>query len=883
MEKANSRKDAVSFKEKFIQWIPSLIIAITGTASLYFSFRSIVNYAALLTGQFLSDIPQIAFFGDSLHPGWIGFTSSLIILIGGWLISTKFKKFTSPFWRQIWFWNMFIGILTYYLWILSASVYNSLVPYLRERISELQPDNIWFGVAVGDTQTLLTTMVFVPTVVIFMIVLWLGGQYSQYAAEIKEAFYEFEIKNSLLQKIFKLDQKEHWPDIVLGPDSETKELIVQPGRDRTLNNIIIGSIGTGKTAALVLPILNQDLHWMTKYINDFPKIYQRDDFNTENINGMYLNGISVIEPSNDLCQKAFQLVKSHGIPEESVFYIDPTNPNTPSINPMQGPVDKVAEAFSMVIEGLAEGGNSNFFFQQSERNHLKHYIYLLKLHNPDQEVTFDMLLQMYDNPQMVHIMHEKLKETIPKNYMDIEDRDERNHWAIVKQIDEWFNMNHLPKTSKAGGVTSPELVQHGEYRGQPIYYDAKAEYVQGLRNILNDIGANPLIRRVLFGKSDFDFDRHLERGGVLLVNTAKGELSGLSNILGKLILLSLQNAVFRRTPNISNFHHILVDEFPDYVYRPFKEFPAQSRKYKTIVTVVAQTVTQLADIYGETYMQTLLGTLRHKMVYGDIPDFDAELFSKIFGEKERFEEAVQEQSVSPLQDNPMLRKGNTYSKLKEAILSPTDIIYQKAFQCAIKIVANNKPIPVRQIDANFVPKEEFKEAVVTVVKESAEIWLENRKAINTITPPVEELQLVEEDEVLEENEPLQVYPVDERPIEYKEVLPIDKIRKEETRQRTIPVANNEQEELHSLSNDTSIQNITHSEESTAESVHSAVSETKVEERPQDSISKSKLGDDQISFLNEIQKDLDEISAPFIPQNEPKEQKNNLSGFYQDLE
>ncbi|MDA6082809.1 hypothetical protein OSJ97_25035, partial [Escherichia coli] len=87
-----------------------------------------------------------------------------------------------------------------------------------------------------------------------------------------------------------------------------------------------------------------------------------------------------------------------GIPEESVFYIDPTNPNTPSINPMEGPVDKVAEAFAMVIEGLAEGGQANFFFQQSERNHLKHYIYLLKLHEPEQEVTFDMLLKMYDNP-----------------------------------------------------------------------------------------------------------------------------------------------------------------------------------------------------------------------------------------------------------------------------------------------------------------------------------------------------------------------------------------------------------------------------------------------------------------------------------------------------
>lgn len=607
-------------------------------------------------------------------------------------------------------------------------------------------DNVWQAVAIGDTDSLILTIMFIPTIVNGMMMVWLSGQYSLYSTDLKEAFLEFEFRNVLIQKFFKTSDKEHWPDVVLGPDSENRELVVQPGRDRTLNNVIIGSIGTGKTAALVLPILNQDLHWMSRFINDYPKIYQKENYDSEEVKGMYLNGISVIEPSNDLCQKAFQLVKAHGIPEESVYYIDPTNPNTPSINPMQGPVEKVAEAFAMVIEGLAEGGQSNFFFQQSERNHLKHYIYLLKLHDPDQEVTFDMLLKMYDNPQLVKRMHLKLKDRFPQNYQDLEDRDERNHWAIVKQIDEWFETNLLPLEERQGGGMVPKKVTHGEYRGEIQYYDAKSEFVQGLRNILNDIGASPLIRRVLFGSSTFSFDVHLERGGVLLVNTAKGELGQLSNVLGKLVLLSLQNAVFRRPPNISNFHHILVDEFPDYIYQPFKEFPAQSRKYKTIVTVVAQTVAQLADKYGETYMHTLLGTLRHKMVYGDIPDYDAQLFSKIFGEKERFEEGIQEQAVSPLQEKPMLRMGNTYQKTKDAILSPSDIIFQKPFQCSVKIVANNKPVPVQQIDANFVPKPEFTTAVIQVDEEAAQIWLDNRNGIVIESEPEKLEEFVVEEE-----------------------------------------------------------------------------------------------------------------------------------------
>ncbi|MDA6162019.1 hypothetical protein OSK10_27585, partial [Escherichia coli] len=66
--------------------------------------------------------------------------------------------------------------------------------------------------------------------------LWLFGQYSQYSKELNQAFWEFEYKNVHLQKFFKMSKKELWPDVVLGPDSDTKEMVVQPGKDRTLNN-----------------------------------------------------------------------------------------------------------------------------------------------------------------------------------------------------------------------------------------------------------------------------------------------------------------------------------------------------------------------------------------------------------------------------------------------------------------------------------------------------------------------------------------------------------------------------------------------------------------------------------------------------------------------
>lgn len=738
---------------KDIDWkakLPLLVATILFLHSFYQMCRSLVNEILLFRAQATGEILSYTIFGDPLHPTFLGFTFVVLFFIGTWLLSTRVAFYKPMKWRVFQFFVMFLGIVFTYVWLITSATYTKLVPYFSMRVDLINIENKTVqAILIDNTDQFFLLLMSLPLIALFMLFLFLGGLFTKNQEELIEAFSTFEVKGKWIQRFSKFEKTDIWPDIELGASSETGEMVTIPGRDRTLNSIIIGSIGSGKTAALGLPMINQDLHWMTRFINDYPKISKLPNYHSEEVKGMYLNGISIIEPSNDLCQKALQLVKAHGIPEKSITYINPLDPNTPAINPMKGPVEKVAETFTLVIEGLNESGETNEFFQQSQRTHLKHYIYLLKLHEPEKEVTFDMLLDMYNNSQLVRKMHEKLKKTFPADYENIEDRDERNHWQIVKQIDEWFDVNLVPKTMRTPQGEIPVKVQTGPYRGEVEYYDAKAEFVQGLRNVLNDIGANKLIRRVLFGKSDFDFDQHLEAGGILLVNSSKGELSGLANVLGKIVLLSLQNAVFRRPPNISTFHHILVDEAPDYLYQPFREFPAQSRKYKVIVTIILQTITQLADRYGEYYMDTLIGTLRNRMVYGDLPAFDSEYFSKIFGEKYVYEESTTEQSVSPLQDNPMTRSGSSFSKKKDVMMTAGDVIFQDAFQCSVKIVVNNKPMPVQQIKANFVPKEEFKVATILVDDEAADSWLEDRQSFLEGKPSSE---IVVEGIVVEKNE-----------------------------------------------------------------------------------------------------------------------------------
>ncbi|EEM80309.1 DNA translocase FtsK [Bacillus thuringiensis] len=614
-----------------------------------------------------------------------------------------------------------------FLWFATAPIHAKVIPYLTDKSKHVN-----FGeyeaighVLTGNFHTLTMIFVFLPTVFMILFTLWYSGHIVRYREEILKWVQKYEYKNHKLQKWFNSQEEQIYPDVEIGPHIEHKEMVRIKGKDRTLNGIIIGPIGSGKTSSLIIPMINQDLHWMVRFINKFETAYKKNDYDTEEVKGTFLNGVTVIEPSNDLCQKVFKLVQAHKIPASSVYYIDPTNPDTKNINILRGPVDKVAEVFAMVIQGLSESNNA--FFEQAQRNHLKQHIYLLKLHNPQKDVTFDDLISMYDDVERVHRMHKLLKIQVEKLYDFVQSgaasRDQKNEYQIIKGIDEWFNNTICEKTDFQG---EPAVYKSGKYRGQPMHYDREEEYVKGLRNILKDLASNVLIRRVLFGKSDFDFDIHLEQGGILLVNTAKGELADLSNVLGKFVLLSMQNAVFRREPNVSPYHHIIVDEFPDYVVRPFKEFPAQSRKYKVILTIASQTLSQLALDFTEQYMFTLLGSFRNKMIFGDVTPYDAKIFSDMFGEKEEFKEAESEQGISPMQDNPVSRLGSTYQKAKEVVMSPGDIMGQGAFICAARIVQDNHVQPVQQITSNFVPKEEFAQAIIQVDIETGQYWENER-------------------------------------------------------------------------------------------------------------------------------------------------------------
>ena len=56
-----------------------------------------------------------------------------------------------------------------------------------------------------------------------------------------------------------------------------------------------------------------------------------------------------------------------GVPKDRIIWFDPENPQTPSLNLMDGPVEAVNQTLTDIITGLKK--NADDFFSKTERMH----------------------------------------------------------------------------------------------------------------------------------------------------------------------------------------------------------------------------------------------------------------------------------------------------------------------------------------------------------------------------------------------------------------------------------------------------------------------------------------------------------------------------------
>ncbi|MGG4495566.1 type IV secretion system DNA-binding domain-containing protein [Brevibacillus reuszeri] len=691
------------------------------------------------------------------NPQDIGFYSFLYVGILGlstWLFSTKVKHLKKLVFRYIMF--MFCILVIFAKWVSWASlpVKEMFTPWIAEIMVQYVGKTATMDKFLEDNVVWYTWgLLILPIYAVYFFLAWFIGVLMQHSKRWHEWFANYEFNHHLLQGITEMQRAGKFADICIGiyVDVFFKVKAIMRGIDRATHTIIVGSIGTGKSAAALLPVIRLDMKHLVNYINNF----QTDDDKTLS---QRLSGLTIIDPSNDLCSKSFQLARAHGIPTEAIYYLDPENKDSKSYNPLRGPAETVAATFVFVLEGLQP--DQEDFYKNTQAVHLYYHILLVKLfHDAREEVesiirtyaptypdiadptkgkpyltyeqvfgnnacTLDTLMKMYRDPWLVKQAAYSLQLLLPEDWENQYEGDDLSYYSIIEQTSSFIHKIVVPKANFRGEVSLylPDSPHYGEIELEDKY----AEKITGLTNVLNQMSSNTYFRRVMFGDSGLDLDVLLRTGGVLLINTADGIMGKLSGYFAQIMLQSMVQAVYRR--DISNGqphgHHIVVDEFPKYAYESYPDFPANARKYGGFVTIGMQTMAQMESRFSKAYLETIIGVHRNRMVYQGVPLLDAEYFSKYFGTKEIYQLQEGRTFSSASQDSPGMSEKEGYTLVEVPRFAPHEISQSKKFEAVLQLNIDNEQQTARRVKADFVPKKEFKNAKEKPDPQALTAWVE---------------------------------------------------------------------------------------------------------------------------------------------------------------
>ena len=301
-------------------------------------------------------------------------------------------------------------------------------------------------------------------------------------------------------------------------------------------------------------------------------------------------GVTIIEPKGDFADDVAAMCRSMKVP---YIYINPLNPATPRFNPMSGEPELVAEIMRTVLRSLF--GRQEAFFRLNQEVAARNTALLVKKIKGEDATMLDMV--------------ETLREQ-----------------SILAMM--------VSNLERAEGESA--LTQYFKTEVMGDMKDKMQQFTLGLRLQLEDITGNQMMRRVMIGKSDVDLDKHLAEGGVLIINTAMGELGKLGDAFGQFIMMHFQQAVFRRkgTERTRTPHVLYIDEFPRYVNPDFERLLAIGRSYRCATVLALQTTAQMVHEDRPTFRDIVLETCRNKIILNLGSEEDAKRFSKEFGEYE---------------------------------------------------------------------------------------------------------------------------------------------------------------------------------------------------------------------------------------------------------
>lgn len=463
---------------------------------------------------------------------------------------------------------------------------------------------------------------------------------------------EINLWNTLGIHLFDREMKKG--DVKLCTDAETGSPIIIPYKDRFLHMLILGPTGSGKTSQTIIPMLNQDV---------------------QNLDA----GITVIEPKGDLAEKIYAMSQYYGRP---AIYFNPILDACPTFNPLYGKEEDVIE--NVVTTFAMLDPDSPQYFKDMNEQLLRNSLKVLKRLKGNKATMIDLSRLVANSMGQGR-----------KMVMDFSKKPASTE-ALAKEnadIANYFLSDYFAEKSKTYENTS------------------------GVRSQIAKIVSNKFLRRVLNpenGKSDIDFDAHLENGTVICICTAQGKLRDLGKFLGYFIILNFQSSVFKRPGNENTRipHFLYIDEFQTYANPGFADMLTQGRSYRVASHLATQNRALIgmgSGKDGDDFIELVSTNARNIVIYPGGNFVDAKYYSDQFGEiKEKEEQkGITRQRFHPLYGNKINAPSESIRTTEKDVArySPTDIIYRKFGEITYAIIQDNTlQVPgVGKIE--YIPKE----------------------------------------------------------------------------------------------------------------------------------------------------------------------------------
>lgn len=425
------------------------------------------------------------------------------------------------------------------------------------------------------------------------------------------------------------------------------EDVVWGGLDRFLHLLILGPTGCGKTSLILIPMIMQDI--------------------------MKGRAVTVIEPKGDLAEMVYAMGVEYGNP---VMYLNPTFPDCPYFNPLDGSEDRIIETITTIFRMLTP--DSRTYFLDMNDNLLRKGLMVVK-----------RIEMAYTDPNTGISSRPATLITLS----DLINNTEGRGRQMVQEL------GALP------AINSDEKKQNADTRDWFLntYYSERSkdyENTSGVRMQVANLIQNPYLRRIFNppdGKSQINFDECLEKGKSIAISTAQGELRELGSYLGYFIIYSLQASIFRRKGTEDNRlpNFLYIDEFQKYANKGFEDILTEGRSFRVSATLATQARGLIANgmnADGKKFLDTVDANCRNVVVFSGISSTDSKYFSELFGNKTEMIEQVSysEDEVSLFSTARQGNKRKTVAQKEEEkpIFTSSSLIYSGVKDITYRIIKN---------------------------------------------------------------------------------------------------------------------------------------------------------------------------------------------------